>query len=197
MRFRRTVTGVALTTLSAGLLATIPLSAAQAVSADLVISQVYGGGGNTGAPYTHDFVEIYNRGPLPASTAGLSIQYGSATGTGNIGANSGQLTELPALTVPSGGYLLVQEGAGAGSGSALPAADVVDPTPIGMSGTEGKVALVRGTDGLGCNGGSAPCSDTQRASIIDLLGYGGANFAEGSAAPRLSNTTAALRAAGG
>jgi uncharacterized protein len=36
----------------------------------LVISQVYGGGGNTGAPYTHDFVELFNRGDAPASLRG-------------------------------------------------------------------------------------------------------------------------------
>ena len=33
-----------------------------AVSPDIVISQVYGGGGNSGATITHDFVELYNRG---------------------------------------------------------------------------------------------------------------------------------------
>ena len=31
-----------------------------AVSPDLVISQVYGGGGNGGAPYTHDFIELFD-----------------------------------------------------------------------------------------------------------------------------------------
>jgi uncharacterized protein len=58
-----------------------------AVSPDIVISQVYGGGGNTGAPYTHGFVEIFNRGDASASLSGLSLQYASATGTGNFGAN--------------------------------------------------------------------------------------------------------------
>ena len=29
---------------------------------DVVISQVYGGGGNMGAPYSADFVELFNRG---------------------------------------------------------------------------------------------------------------------------------------
>ena len=31
-------------------------------SSTIVISQVYGGGGNTGATYTNDFIELYNRG---------------------------------------------------------------------------------------------------------------------------------------
>jgi hypothetical protein len=33
---------------------------AQAISTTIVISQVYGGGGNSDAPYTHDFVELFN-----------------------------------------------------------------------------------------------------------------------------------------
>ena len=44
------------------ILPAFPVQVAQAVSPDIVISQVYGGGGNSGAPYTHDFVELFIRG---------------------------------------------------------------------------------------------------------------------------------------
>ena len=175
----------------------VPLSqAAVAASPNLVISQIYGGGGNTGAPLTNDYIEIFNRGPASVSLSGLSLQYASATGTGNFGANTGQLTELTGSLAP-GQYFLVQE-AGGTVGSPLPTADVVDATPINMSGTGGKVALVTGTATLGCNGGSTPCPAAALARIIDLIGYDGANFFEGSgAAPTLSNTTAAFRARDG
>src|SRR5262245_28757160 len=76
-------------------------------SPDLVISQVYGGGGNSGAPFNADFVELFNRGSASRSLDGLSVQYASATGTGNLGANSGQLVVLPSITVPAGGYVLI------------------------------------------------------------------------------------------
>jgi uncharacterized protein len=164
---------------------------ASAVSPNIVISQVYGGGGNSGAPYNSDFIELYNRGATTVSLAGWSLQYASATGTGNFGANSGQLTELSGSIAP-GQYWLVQESGGA-VGVALPTPNVTDSTPINMSGTAGKVVLVNTTASLGCNGGSTPCSSTQLAQIIDLVGYGNANFFEGAAAPTLSNTTAALR----
>jgi cell division septation protein DedD len=59
----------------------------------------------------------------------------------------------------------------------------------------GKVALVTGTTTLGCNGGSIVCNASQLARIIDLVGYGAANFFEGTAAGALSNTTAARRTA--
>ena len=69
-----------------------------AVSPNVVISQVYGGGGNSGAPFTHDFIELFNRGSAPASLSGWSLQYASSTGTGSFGATSGQHTTLPDIT---------------------------------------------------------------------------------------------------
>jgi hypothetical protein len=163
----------------------------------LRVSQVYGGGGNSGAPLTHDFIEIFNAGSSAVSLAGLSLQYASATGTGNFGANSGQLTELPDVLLQPGQYFLVQE-AGGTNGMPLPTPDLIDPTPIAMAAGSGKVALVSGVTSLGCNGGSTPCDADQVARIIDLVGYGTANYFEGAgAAPTLSNTTAALRAGDG
>ncbi len=172
-------------------------SSAQAVSPNIVISQVYGGGGNSGATYTHDFVELFNRGTTTVSVAGWSIQYTSATGTGNFGSSSTQLTPLSGSLAP-GQYLLIQEAQGSGGTTALPTPDVTDATPINMSGTGGKVALVNTTTPLGCNGNSTPCSPAALATIVDLVGWDGANFFEGSAAaPATTNTTAVLRAGNG
>ncbi len=186
---------VLLAALAAALILAAPASAA---SPDIVISQVYGGGGNAGAPYTHDFIELFNRGPAAVSLNGKSLQYASATGTGNIGANAGQLTELPNVMLQPGQYFLVQEGAGTGNGVALPTPDIVDPTPIALAAGAGKVVIAADATTLGCNGGSTPCDAPQLARIVDLVGYGNANFFEGAgAAPTLTNTTAALRALGG
>jgi hypothetical protein len=127
----------------------------------------------------------------------MSLQYASATGTGNLGGTATQLTELPGVTLEPGEYYLVQEAGGA-SGVPLPTPDLVDATPIAMAAASGKVALATGQTSLGCNGGSAPCSGSQLARIVDLVGYGAANFFEGAGpAPILSNTTAALRNDGG
>ena len=169
-----------------------PAPAAEA-SATIVISQVYGGGGNSGAPYSNDFIELFNRGTTGVSLNGWSLQYTSATGTGNFGSATNLITPLPNVTLDPGKYLLVQEASGAGAGSSL-TPDVTDATPINMSATGGKVALVDTTAPLGCNGGSTPCSATALSQIVDLVGYDGANFFEGaSAAPTGSNTTAVRR----
>ncbi len=153
-----------------------------AASPNIVISQIYGGGGNSGATYTNDFIELFNRGTSAVSITGWSVQYASASGT------TWQTTQLNGVLQP-GQYYLVQEAAGAGGTTPLPTPDAVGS--IAMSATSGKVAVVNTISPLS---GSAP-SD---ASIVDVVGYGTANFFEGSgAAPGLSNTTADARAANG
>ena len=54
---------------------------AQAASADIVISEVYGGGGNSGATLKNDFIELYNRSDAPVDVTGWLVQYYSAAGT--------------------------------------------------------------------------------------------------------------------
>jgi predicted extracellular nuclease len=169
---------------------------AAAVSPDAVISQVYGGGGNSGAPYSNDYIELFNRGTSTVSLAGWSVQYTSATGTGNFGSSTTLITPLSGSLAP-GQYLLVQEAAGATPSTPLPTPDVTDSTPINMAAGGGKVALVNTTTPLGCNGGSMPCSAAALATIVDLIGWDGANFFEGSVGPTTTNTTAAFRQAGG
>lgn len=163
------------------------LVVAGGVNAQVVISQVYGGGGGASPTFSNDFVELHNRGTGAVALAGLSVQYASASGTGNFAG----VTVLPAFALQPGQYFLVQMTGGT-AGAPLPAPDAVGPA--NMSASAGKVALVQSTTALTCNGGSTPCTPQQRAQIVDLVGYGSANFFEGSApAPGLSAATAALR----
>jgi endonuclease G len=150
---------------------------AEAASPDVVISQVYGGGGNSGAAIKHDFVELFNRGTTAVNLAGWSVQYASAAGT------SWQVTALGGTIAP-GRYYLVQQAAGTG-GTALSAPDATGS--IAMSATAGKVAVVNSSAALT---GACPAA-------VDLVGFGGASCSEGAPTPALTNTTAALRAGGG
>lgn len=179
---------VAVTVGATAILSSPPASAAPGA---VVISQVYGGGGNAGAPLTNDFVELFNRSSAPVSIDGWSIQYTSATGTGNLGGNRAALSG----TLAPGEYHLVRLAAGNTPGGPLPAPDSTGT--INMSGTAGKVALVRSADPLACNGSTTPCTPEQLALVADLVGYGDANFAEGAAAPATTNATAAVRRSGG
>jgi uncharacterized protein (TIGR03437 family) len=153
----------------------------------VVISQVYGGGGNASAPFTNDFIEIFNRGTTAVNLAGWSVQYQTANGT-----STWQVTAIcPTGTclLQPGQYFLVQEGGGA-TGSPLPTPNATGT--IAMAATAGKVALLNTTTALT---GACPSS----ANILDLVGYGTtANCFEGSGpAPAPSNTTADLRAGNG
>src|SRR5687768_11143592 len=77
--------------------------------AKMVISQVYGGGGNASAPYKNDYVELFNAGTATASLTGWSIQYASAAGTFSSANNA--VTALSGSVEP-GQYYLVQLAAG-------------------------------------------------------------------------------------
>ena len=136
----------------------------------LVISEVYGGGGNAGATYTHDFIELYNPTTAPISLTGHAVEYFSS------GGGSGGSTPLTG-SVAAGGRYLVQEAVGTGGTTPLPTPDATGT--LAMSGTNGSVAL------------------KNSGTTIDLVGYGTATLREGTAGAALTNTTAASRNASG
>lgn len=156
---------------------------AQPAANPLRLSQVYGGGGNAGADYTHDFIELFNAGDAAIELEGWSVQYAAATGS------TWQATALSGSIDP-GGYYLIQQAAGGGGTLPLPAPDAAGN--IAMAATAGKVALVASTTTL-----AGACPDDP--NLIDFAGYGStANCFEGSGpTPGPSNTTAALRDNGG
>ncbi len=86
------------------------------VSTNIVISQVFGGGGNSGAPFRNDFIEIFNSGTAPVDLAGWSVQYASAT------ASTWSVTPLTSVVLLPGQYYLVQESSGGSNGILLPTA---------------------------------------------------------------------------
>ena len=152
---------------------------APAAPSDIVISQIYGGGGNSGAPFRNDFIELFNRGTTSVSISGWTVQYTSATGA------TWSKADLTGTIAP-GRYHLVQLASGGSSGAALPTPDTTGT--IAMAAGAGKVAL---TSSSALLTGSCPAS----ASILDLVGYGStANCFEGPGpAPAPSNTLAVRR----
>ncbi len=150
-----------------------------------MISQVYGGGGSAGAPYTNDYVELFNGSGSAVNLTGYSVQYADATSA------SWSPTPLTPVSLANGSYYLVQEGSSGIAGSPLPTPD----QPLGttdLGATAGKVALVNTATLLS---GTCPLG----AEVVDFVGYGAtANCSEGAGpAPAPSNTTADLRGAAG
>jgi hypothetical protein len=160
---------------------------ARSASPDVVVSQVFAGGGNAGAPFQNDFVELFNRGSTTIDVSGWTIQYASAGGT------TWQATALTGSIAP-GRHYLVQLASAAAVGAPLPAPDATGTTNLAVSG--GKVAVVRDLSALTCGASAGSCSAV--TSAADLVGYGTAVDYEGSgAAPALDNTTAEVRGANG
>jgi predicted extracellular nuclease len=150
--------------------------AVQAVSTSIVISQVYGGGGNSGATLKNDFIELYNLGSAPVDVTGWTVQYASSAGS------SWQKTALAGVIDP-GKYFLVQEAQGSGGTVDLPTPNAIGS--IAMSATAGKVALVNNNTTL---------TGTCPTGLVDFVGFGSAtNCSETTPTANLSNTTAALR----
>jgi uncharacterized protein len=168
---------------STSVVAIVTTESATAVSPDVVISEVYGGGGNAGATLTHDFIELYNRGSAPVDISTWSVQYGSSTGTTWLRTN---LTG----TIQPGHWYLVQEAAGMGGTTPLPTPDATGTTA--MSATAAKVMLVTHQTTLTCGITCGPAD-----GVYDLVGYGSTNMSEAAPAPGLSNTTSASRDAVG
>jgi DNA/RNA endonuclease G (NUC1) len=148
-----------------------------------VISQIYGAGGNSGATYKCDFVEIYNAGTAPVDLGNYAVQYCSATG-------SSWVATFLTGTLQPGRYCLVQEAQGNAGTLDLPTPQVIGT--INLSAASGKVALTSTRTLLT---GANPLGN---AAIVDFVGYGTADAFAGSAdAPQLTATTAAARAHAG
>lgn len=128
----------------------------------VVINEVYGGGGNTGAAYANDFVELYNPTQAPIDVTGWVLEQRSARD------GLGGTTQLSGV-VPAGGYFLIQGGAGANAAQPLPAPDAVAGINFGA---REAIAVLTNAEGV----------------TIDLVGWGGAQRAE--AAPALATTNA-------
>ena len=107
---RRALAGTAGLAVAAAGLAGISPAHANTSGPGLVINEAYGGGGNSGALYKNDFVELRNTTDHAVSLGGLSVQYRSATGTG--APSGGNVAALPSVDLPAGGTFLVSGVAG-------------------------------------------------------------------------------------
>ena len=80
---------------------TAAASASGSGAGSIVVSQLFAAGGNSGASYTNDYVELFNRGTSAVSITGWTLQYASA---------AERVWASTALTgsIPAGGHYLVQ-----------------------------------------------------------------------------------------
>jgi len=155
----------------------VALFATDVATHPVVISQVYGAGGEAGADYRNDFIELFNRGSASVDLSDWSVQYAPDSG-------AAWTATVLAGTIEPGRYYLVQQAAGAGGTLDLPTPDATGTTP--MDATDGRVALVRHTAALTDTCPTDP-------EIEDFVGYGSAACAENVPTPVPGIATAAHR----
>ncbi|WP_345752451.1 ExeM/NucH family extracellular endonuclease, partial [Microbacterium rhizophilus] len=190
---RRRVAAIASAALTAGCLASFVPTAAFAApdGSKVVINEVYGGGGNGGATYKNDFVELYNPTDADVSLAGWSLYASSATSATAL-YNSGRLALTG--TIPAGGHYLVQAAAGTGGTTDLPAPDQTVDWAMGAGGFK---VLLTGPGAATRTG--IPSGDFVGAAIdgyVDGVGVGNANGFEAAVGATPSAAVSAHRTDG-
>ena len=156
--------------LAAGTVSVVaPTASAAPDGSNVVINEVYGGGGNKGAKFDKDFVELYNPTDQPIDVTGWKIEQRSTSD--NVG-NTHTLSGV----VPAKSTFLITSTPGS-NGDAITDADD-ESAKFNFSG-KGAIAVLLDSDG----------------NEVDLVGWGGASRAEGTAAAGTANATSIQRAA--
>lgn len=150
-----------------------------AAASDIVISQFYTPGGEAGAAYKNDYVELFNRGTTAIDVTGWTLQYRLPPVL-----EWSALANLSGTIVPGGYYLIRLAGNAAGNGAELPPADAVPIFPdLAIGNVRGSLVLVASSQQYFCSP-STPA--------VDRVTYGATVCPEGTeiAAP---GALAALR----
>jgi hypothetical protein len=189
-------------TIASCLVAAAGLATQAHAAGDVVISQLYVGGGFAASGtlpeslYSQDFVELHNRTNAPVSINGWTVQQASVTGT-----NWAPIV-LPNVTIPAGGYYLIRANDNVSTSPCIACSPV--PFDLGGAGGAGNPGEFDMSAATGTTGGgkvvlinlataipsaaavSNPITDpTYGPLVIDFVGYGTANASEGgSPAPR-------------
>ena len=155
---RRALSSAFIVALAAG---TVPVAAPTASATpagdNVVINEVYGGGGNSGSVYSNDFVELYNPTDHDIDVTGWVLDQQSTAG------KSGSTTTLNGA-VPAGGYYLIKGKAGANNTGDLPDAEAENAKMD--FGAKGAIAVL-----------------TSPAGEVDRVAWGGASDANSESKP--------------
>jgi Lamin Tail Domain/Secretion system C-terminal sorting domain len=176
------------------------ISFSLSLKSQVVIYEVYGGGGSTaaGPVFSNDYLVLLNKGNAAVSLAGWSIQYASATGPSAGATGTWIKVDITAGSIAAKKFFLIKVSPNTNTagtqytGILIPTSDYDLPTStsaggISMSGTGGKVALVNDNVALVS---TMPAT----SNIVDLVGWGGSTtFFEGAVAPATTSSTAIRR----
>lgn len=131
---------------------------------NVVISEVYGGGGESSAPYKYDYIELYNNSDSVIELNGWYVHYGASTTDLNF------KTSLSGRILPRSFYLIKELGTGT-NGLELPLSDI-----------SGSITMARGAFKVALTNNDVKPTTVNDTNVIDFIGAGNANMYEGSRA---------------
>jgi hypothetical protein len=158
---------------------------------NIVISQIYTRGGEPGAIYQNDFIELYNRGNSIVDINGWTLHI--ATVEGSFASDFGvHFTSSSSIPIFPGMHMLFTFTTGGANGQPL-SGDF--PLPfVSLGSTSGRIILLGKDKTLpaGC-----PASPDPTGAVVDYVGYGTATCFEGAVAPVPAATKSLTRINGG
>ena len=137
----------------------------------VVISGIYGGGGNNGSTYKNDYIELYNTTNSSINLTGYALYYFAATG---VNAGTSNTFTFPAgSTIEAHSFALVKAAAGDGTQPEWKIDFDFDGSGstgknLSMSASTGKILLLSAYTNFTTSGSSLP---TTLAGIQALAGY--------------------------
>ena len=130
---------------------------------EVIITQVYGGGGNSGATYKSDFIELYNTTSDNINISGWCLYYSAATSSA-----TNLKYEFPSnTTVKANSYFLIKGGDGTGTQPAWSIPFDATST-LNLSGSAGKVILLKSNAAFNL---STPPTIEEIVNNVDFMDY--------------------------
>jgi len=133
----------------------------------VIITQVYGGGGNSGAAYKSDFIEFYNTTDSDIDISGWTVYYVAATSSSTT-----VKYEFPLNTrIKAGKHFALKCADGAG---VQPAWNVTfdETSTMALSGSSGKVILLKSNAAFTLSTPPTLNEIINNTDFIDYVGYG-------------------------
>lgn len=164
-------------------------------NAQIVINEIYTGGGLLNALIAADFVELKNIGTTSATLTGATLQYGPATGPFT------QYNTIPNITLAPGQTYLIQQATGLLGGINLVNPNLIVNAVLNFDGSGPLVGvginLSLGSGKVALASNATQVTGPTASNVIDFVGYGSVDQYEGSgSAPSPTILTSISRVSG-
>ena len=156
------------------------LALAQSIAnSDIRISQIYSRGGEAGATFQNDYIELFNRGQSNVDINGWSLSISNFAGVPpniQISSTGIKLFNPAGIVITPGSHFLIKFGGNGSNGEPINISDInLNPVPISDSGAQ--IALLDKDKTLPF--GYCPAAPDLTGSVVDYVGYGTAICYEG------------------